>query len=1200
MDYFRWTAPGSKALLLAVLLVVSGLLLHAQEYRGTIYGAVADPNGAMVPGAVVTAAGPQQTYHATANSGGEFVIPFVELGVYTVSVDAPGFGTEKQSNIRIDVAAKIELKFTLKVGSTAESITVSDNAVGLNMADASGGTVMDPEKIQSLPMNGRQVYMMLQLTPGTKFTSIAGPGGFSGTRGWDENNSYSINGQSGNYNQMTLNGAPISQQGGGGAGTWNIAPNIDAVDEFKVMTNTYDAAYGREAGGTVNTVLKSGGNQFHGTAFDFWRNSILDSNSFDAKQTGTAKPYHNQHQFGGTVGGPVLKNKTFFFFSFEGWREVLPLTVQTGTITPDMLPSSTSDGSVNLSNYLSANNEGNIYDPTTTTCVAYKADGVTCSQWGRTQFANNTIPSGSISKIGLAFLNLYPKPNNGTGYTNNYVTNPRSRYQYNQPIGRIDQVFTDKTRMYAMFAWWSGTEVRNGSGMPGPIAQGDYNYRSSLTQILDLTHVFTPSITSDIRLSFNRAWNTSADGAAGAGLYPDFTAKSLGLTMPAIPTTPNNWPPEINMYNCCTANIIGNTSNPSLFETYDFGPSVMQVIKKHNLHYGFETMLFHDIPTGVGQPNGQFTFGNQFTRQDPYQQNNNDGDGIAALLLGYPDGTDNQGYVQDYESVYESYNYYAAFIQDDWKIRHNLTLNLGLRWETETSPRDRNNRLTAGFCFTCTNDSLTKQINYGALASGVSLPNPIVGGYQFASGSFPAYQNYFGTMLPKIGVSYAVTPRLVARGGYGINTALGIELGAQSTWQTTTNYDASSDNSLTPTDYFKNGEPYPNGFTVPPGSSQGLSSGIGDFASFDRRERKIPLVQQYSFGFQGEAPAGIIWDVEYVGTHTTRLRAPVYLNPLSPADWAKGVADPSYLNASVANPFYGVLDNTTDLGRNTTLSAKQLMVPYPQFNGVLDYANPQGFSEYNSMIAKAEKHLSSGQGALIKGLSFLGSFTWSKNLNGTGFLNNIDYGLVDPKPTKVLDSNDRLWDLAFSGLYGLPIGKGGLIASNAHGVLGELINDWQLDWIFANDSGTPVNYPSSYQFNCGDYDIRPAHRSNESYLNNTQSSCFTSKTYMTKTHLRRTAAVRNPWAQQTTLGMEKRFRITNTTKLQFKAEVFNMTNTPIFGINSDSDYPNPTSAPARTSVTDPNAPGAWSGYGTIGSTQRNNPRQYQLSLKVLF
>jgi hypothetical protein len=1181
-------------MLLAVLLLVSGLFLRAQEYRGTMYGVIADPTGAVVPGAVVTAAGPQQTYHATANSKGEFTIPFVELGVYTVSVDAPGFGTETQSNIHIDVAAKIGLNFVLKVGGAAESVTVNDNAVTLNTVDASGGTVMDPEKVQSLPMNGRQVYMMLSLTPGTKFTTTVGPGGDSGSRGWDETNNYSINGQSGNYNQMTLNGAPISQQGGGGAGTWNISPNLDAVEEFKVMTNTYDAAYGREAGGTVNTVLKSGGNKYHGTAFDFWRNSILDANTFQANQTGLKRPFHNEHQFGGTVGGPVLKNKTFFFFSFEGWREVMPVPVQTGTITPDMLPAATGDG-VNLSNYLTAVNETNIYDPATTTCVANAKDG-SCNQWGRTQFANNTIPYDRISPIGLKILNLYPKPNNGTGYTNNYVQADPGRYQYNQPIVRIDQVFSDKTRMYGMFAWWSGTEYRNGSGLPGAIAQGDINtYRSSLTQILDLTHVFTSTITSDFRLSFNRALNTAPDGAVGAGLYPNFTAKSLGLSMPAMPTTGHDYPPEINMYNCCTANIIGNKISPSMFETYDFSPSLMHVIKKHNLHYGAEGMLFHDIPSGIGQPNGQFTFSTSYTQQNPLN-GQNDGDGIAALLLGYPDS----GSVDDFESVYESYNYYAAFIQDDWKVRHNLTLNLGLRWETESSPRDRNNRLNAGVCLTCANP-ITSQINYGALDTGVTLPNPIVGGYQFASGSFPAYKNYFGSVLPKIGVSYAVSPHLVARGGYGLNTALGIELGAQSTWQTTTNYVSSPDNGLHPVEDFNKGVPYPNGITTPPGSSQGLESGIGNFASFDQRDRKIPMVQQYSFGFQGEAPAGIIWDLEYVGTHTTRLRAGRYLNSLSPADWAEGHENNGYLDDPKQNPFYGVLPITTDLGSVTTLKAKQLKTPYPQFNGLYDYADPQGISEYNSLIAKAEKRLS-GQGALIKGLSFLTSFTWSKSMNGTGRLNNSSDGLVDPKTTMVIDSNDRLWDLAFSGLYGLPIGKGGLIAGDAHGVLGELLNDWKLDWIFANDGGTPVNYPNTYLFNCGTYNIAPAHRSNESYLNNTQSSCFENfPEYTTKTQRGRTETVRNPWAQQTQIGMEKHFRVTETTNLEFKAEAFNLTNTAIFSINSDGGSPNAQQAPSRnTSVADPNAPGAWSNYGTIGSTQGNFPRQIQLSLKLLF
>ena len=1156
----------------------------AQEYRGTIYGQVTDQSGAAVPGTKITAKGPQQTYTAITRKDGDFTIPFVELGIYSVSADANGFGTETQDGIHIDVAAKVNLNFHLKVGSASETVEVAANSAGLNTADASGGTIMDPEKIQNLPLNGRQVYQLLTLTPGVKQNTS----GFSGTRGWDETNQIYINGQSGNYNQFTLNGAPVSQQGGGGAGTWNISPSVDAVEEFKVMTNTYDASYGRNAGGTVNTVLKSGTNQFHGTVYDFWRNSVLDSNSFIARQQGTAKPPHNEHQYGGTIGGPVWKDKTFFFGNYEGYRQTEPGTSSTGTLTADMLPGA--DGSVNLTSYLAAVGETNIYDPLTTHCVV--ANQNPCQEYTRDQFPNNTIPADRVSKIGVAIADLYPTPNR-PGYTNNYVQVNPQRHTYNMPIARVDQVFSDKTRMYGMFAWWSGFEVNNGSGLPYPIAQGDINnYRSSLTQIIDVTHTFTPDLVTDVRLSFNRAYNRTPDGAAAAGLAPSsFTAASLGLTMPQIPTTSANLPPEINIYNCCTANIIGNTISPSLYETYDLGPSVIWTKKSHTFHFGADFQLYHDVPTGIGQPNGQFTFESALTQKNPYQ-GNNDGDAIAELLLGIPETGD----VQDYESVYESYNYYAGFVQDDWKIRHNITLNLGLRWETESSPRERNNRLTAGFCTTCTNP-ITNSVNYTAFPN---LPNPMLGGFQFASGSFSAYQNYFGTLEPKFGISWALTPKLVLRGGYGMGTALGIELGAQSAWQQQTNYTYTLDNGLTPSGYFNTGTPYPSGYIVPPGNAQGLASDDGSGISFDQRNRKIPRVQQYSFGFQGEAPLGIIWDLEYVGSHTTRLRSGIQLDSITPAEWAAGHANPGSLEQNVPNPFYGVVDPASSLGNNSVIGQQYLDVPYPEFAGVYNYADPQGFTTYNSMIAKAEKRLSGG-GALTKGLSFLASFTWSKTLTATNRLNNSYAGLVDPKPYKAIDGTDRPWDFAFSGLYGLPIGKGGIIASNAHGVLGEIINDWQLEWIFQNDGGTPFTITSGsfdYNFNCGTYNVRPAHHTFKSWANNSQTSCFEPfGPYTTVTQLPITTQIRSPWAQQTTLGFEKNFALYKEVKLQFKAEAFNLTNTSIFNLNGG----NLNVAPTRVqSVSSANLPGSWNGYGTVSAGTYNQPRQIQFGAKILF
>jgi hypothetical protein len=1177
-------------------MLMAGVFLHAQEYRGTISGVVTDPVGAVIPNATVTAVGPQQTYRSTTNANGEYVIPFVQLGTYRVTGEASGFGSLSQNNIRIDVDSKINLNFKLQIGNASESITVSGNDVGINTSDASVGTVMDPEKVQNLPLNGRQVYSLLSLVPGVKNYATTGA---SQANGMNETNAYSINGQSGNYNQFALNGAPASQQGGGGSGSWNIAPNLDAVEEFKVMTNTYDAQYGREAGGTVNTVLKSGTDRFHGTAFDFWRNSVLDSNYYQLNQAGQPRAFHNQHQFGGTVGGPILKQKLFFFASFEGWREVHPVPVVTGTVTSDMLPGP--DGSVNLTNYLANTSGHNIYDPLTTRCVVPGQNP--CNQYTRDPFPNNTIPANRISPIGLNILKLWPHPNvAGSAYSNNYIGNNPGRYQYNQPIVRVDYVISDKTRMYGVFAWWSGTTFNNSSGLPGGIAQGSINnYQSTLAQVLDFTHTFRPNLFADLRLSYNRSLNTSYDGALAAGLDPSLTADSLGLNMPAIPTTTHRYAPEINMYNCCTANIIGNFVNPNLYETYELGPSVNHVLGKHNLHYGGDFMLYHDIPGGVGQPNGQFTFASQYTQQNPYN-NVGDGDGIAALLLGTPDS----GSVDDFLSAYESYNYYSLYAQDDWKIHRNLTLNIGLRWETESSPRDRNNRLTAGFCTTCVNP-ITNQINYSG--AGASLPNPLLGGLQFASSNYSAYKNYWGSLLPKFGVSYALNNKLVVRGGWGMSSAMGVELGAQSTWQETTSYAASLNGGLTPSGYFASGTPYPDGFTPPPGNSQGLASGLGSGITYDQRTRKIPRVQQYSFGFQGAGPFQSVWDLEYVGVHTTRLRSTIQLNSITPAEFADAHANPGKYNAQVPNPFYGVAGRATTLGNSPTIAAVRLLVPFPEFDYVANFADPQGYSNYNSLQAKFEKRVTNSN-VFMKGLSFISSFTWSKTMTATDRLNDSQDRVVDPYPTYYIDPYDRPWDFSFSGLYALPIGRGGLIGSGVHGLAGQLMNDWNLEWIFQNDGGQPMNSPNRYTYSCGQqYNIRPAHSTWGSYLNNsdnynaylkgTQPTCFTPfQQYTATTQMPYTEAIRTPWAQQTSLGLEKHFAVTEQVKAQFKAEAFNLTNTPIFGGPNTGNITSPLTRNAN--VPDPNAPGAWSGYGTVSANQQNSPRQIQLSLKILF
>jgi hypothetical protein len=781
-----------------------------------------------------------------------------------------------------------------------------------------------------------------------------------------------------------------------------------------------------------------------------------------------------------------LKKNGYFFFSFEGWREVLPAAVVTTVPTPDLYPDA--NGNVNLTNYLAylhpANSStpfaGNIYDPLTTTCNSSGA----CS---RTPFANNTIPASRISAIGLKIEHLFPLPNR-SGYQNNYVFNGKDRYRYNMPIARVDYNLNDKTRLYGEFAWWSGLEYRNGNGLSGPAITGNINnYRSSLTQVLDLTHTFSQTLVSDVRVSFNRSWNKGPSGTVGAGLAT-LNASDLGLTMPQIPTTPRQWAPAINLGDNLPG-VIGNTGDPNIFETYDLGPSLTQTIKKHNMHYGGEFSLYHDISGGVGQPNGNFGFSTGFTQSDP-NHNGNDGSVLASLLLGYPSG----GSVQDQLAPYESYKYYGLFVQDDWKVRPNLTLNLGLRWDTETSPVDRNNHLLAGVCLTCVN-SLSTKVAYPAgnmLPNGATIPNPLLGAVQFSSGSLTPYENTKGVFQPKFGFSLAVNRNMVWRGGWALGKAVGQELGGASAWSQSTNYISSPDGGLTPATDFRNGTPFPNGFTPVVGNALGDQTLVGNGLSIDQRGRKIPLVQQYTFGFELSLPGQVIADLGYLGSNTIDLRASRQLDGLSASDFQKGNANPNYLNQLVTNPFYGVLPKTVTLGATPTIQAKLLMVPYPIYDGNLYvYTDPRGYSNYNSLIAKLEKRLS-GQGALIKGLSFLTSFTWSKNMNGTGYLNNSGAGLVDPNPYSVVDGSDRSWVFAFSGLYGLPIGQGGLIGTHAHGVLGGAINNWQLDWIFSNQSGTPVGFPNGDIYNCGAYNEVSQHKTWASYINNSPSTeaCF--------------------------------------------------------------------------------------------------------------
>src|SRR5262245_44033064 len=287
-----------------------------QDFRATLTGTVTDPSGAAVPNATVKAVNTatNAAKEVKTTSDGVYTIPYLDPGVYDVETSAAGFQALKRTGITLQVAQKMNLPLQMTVGQMTQEITVVGQQEVIDTADASRGLVFDPIKTQEYPLNGRQSYMLMSLTPGVIFgQETFGASGFSGTRGWDVNSSYKINGARQGGNLFLLNGAPISDFNG----QWQIAPNVEGIQEFKVMTNTYDASYGRFQGGVVNTTMKSGSNAWKGDVFEYWRNRVLDANSFQSNYAGLKKGFHNQHQFGGVVTGPIRKDKDFVMFSFE-------------------------------------------------------------------------------------------------------------------------------------------------------------------------------------------------------------------------------------------------------------------------------------------------------------------------------------------------------------------------------------------------------------------------------------------------------------------------------------------------------------------------------------------------------------------------------------------------------------------------------------------------------------------------------------------------------------------------------------------------------------------------------------------------------------------------------------------------------------------------------------------------------------------
>ncbi len=1148
-------------------------LVSAQDFRATLTGIVTDPSGAAVPDATVRAinVSTNTAKEVKTTDIGNYTIPYLDPGTYMIEVTAKGFQKLIRENIVLRVADKVNLPLPMTVGQTTETVTVTAAQAVVETASADRGLVFDPIKTQQFPLNGRQTYMLMSLTPGVLFTNEQfGPGGHSGSRGWDVNNGYKINGARTGQNLFLLNGAPISDKDG----NWQLAPNVEAVQEFKVMTNTYDASYGRFGGGVVNTTIRSGGSDWHGDVFEYFRNTVLDANRTENKQVDKARPAHNQHQFGGVIGGPIRKNKDFVFGSFEGWREIQPASV-----ISDVPAAGLADGQhFTQYGYL-------IYDPLTSKpCTGSDCRG---SAYIRNPFANNVIPTSRINPIAAKVLSYYPQANgpDPNALVQNYYTNTNGRYRYDQPMGRWDHNFSDNDKLYALVTYQHGKEYRNGTGFAPPAGSGDINsQRTNQNYIAAWTHVLNPTTVLDVRGSFGRF----------TSMFPrytdeNFTVDKLGMTkMPHAPTNNKASVPRFCLDSLTCLFSGGSAGEWNSYNQWNFTPSLMATRGNHTIRTGFEFNWVAQAYGNRNYSNGYFNFNRDWTRQlSGYNQGTYDGSSVASLLLGYPA----DARVEWNDNPYRSRPYYAGYVQDDWKLTRTLTLNLGFRYEVQVPFVERWNSSNRGFDLTVKNplsDAVIanwKEVKAQYDATNPKYPFPatpsmLTGGFLFAGVNGQPrrlYDTDWSNVGPRIGVAWQITPKTVLRAGGGLYYQSPTQNDTTNGFAATTDYVTSTD-GMTPiaganlSGPYSLVDPFPDGIRRPSGSADGLLTNVGRGVSWDPARFKIPRTYQYSFGIQQQLPGNILAELSYAGNYQIYINLGTNFNEWYMSDFNKSFADTNYASTQVPNPFYGILPRNGGQGQNPTISRRELLRPNPIYQGMTDNLTQWGKYRSDALQTKIEKRVLGSESTGV--LTWVLSYTFSKGFETNHRLQNWNF---EEPLIKEIDYQDKPHMLSFSGVWDLPFGKNRKFLNSSNPAVSKLASGWQGVWIYTYTSGYPTGWPDLVN-SCGEW--HAANQDRYHWFNNDKSCYKTRQSYTLRVVPDRFSDIRNPATKQLNLALEKSTYIGERYRFVLRGEAFNITNTPGYA-GPETSYSNQR-------------------FGMLPQNQQNWPRLVQFSGKIYF
>lgn len=1174
-------------LMFALVLILQASNLPAQTYYGLLNGIVADERGSAVAGAEVTMTNVAmgKTRSAITNRSGEYLFSAVDPGSFDIRVKAAGFGIYERKSVLVATQQAVTIDFSLKVESTKETVEVSSNPVELDTASASNGQVLSSQQIAELPNIGRNTYLLAALTPTvtvtgdpryTRFEDQSGAAAISVAGGPIASNNYMVDGVSitNMFNQPT------------------IMPSLEAVQEVKIQSNTYDAEMGRAGGGSFNTILKTGSRNFHGNLLGETRQTDWSANTWNNNYKALARPDITQYTYEGSIGGFVSiphfyngRDKTFFWLTGEGYQQKYPVA------TNYYLPSDLERSGDFSNSYLSSGVPLLIYDPSTT-----DANG------NRQQFPGNKIPANLLStaqsQIGQNILKVLPRCaancTQGSDYlAYNFFPTDDTNDRAEEFIGKLSQQLTKKWIAHVSFMYYGSTEP---GGNPLGASPGDGSSyllnRNVDATAVNSTYILDPTTVIVGNWGFNRYPSNRLD------LTSNYDQTQLGFPASYVSQLQKKAFPRISLSQE-GIQIGSNQSGLTEYYSRNVTLGIIKSLPHHSLKAGYEYRSIHQDFTNVSSGNGGFGFNSTFTSHNPGNKTVNGavtGSDLADMLLGYP----TSGTVQIATHIALDVPYNAVYIQDDYRVNNRLTITAGLRWEDEQGVHERNNHYAVGF-----DQSVTNPI---ATSSGVSTK----GGIMYAGlNGYPTTCCDFSSakFAPRLGVAYSINHRLVARAGYGIfyvPTYYSSSPSFAPGFVATSSYVASNNSNYTPANSLAS--PYTS-INQPTGNTLGYSQGLGDSLATIDQHRQSPYMQEYSFDVQAELPYHVSFQAGYVGSKGDHLSpgdgSTYNINQVNLASIPYGVgacpasdgSTPSvFLQKSSANPYSN--KGGTGAIAAATISNSQLCKPFPEFTTV-SVQPSSSRSLYNALVLKAHKQMANG-------ISILTALTWSHNFDATfGQGSTLNPGNNGPQDMRNIGAeysraiNDIPLRYSFAGTYRLPFGKGRKYLSSNR-LLDYAVGGWDLNATFIAQQGGPLaivmgsnensNFGNSQQrpnrvsginpCNSGPVQQRMGQSGQSSYLN---PNAFSDPGIGNYGNTPRTLdGCRGPGYRNLDASMFKDFHLEKVT-VQFRAEAFNLTNTPLFTVGGLGW----TSSTSKT-------------FGTVSTSTINFPREISLGGRISF